>query len=150
MKLLDIPQVVLFDAIVEAIERFNQAGRNPFGPNVPVRGHRPLLLGLEGPGINIEVEFHAADRTPETQAFLRENRSFRSRHPVLYPMTRALVARQWHRVYAYDVARAEVVDVRLLANRAQDPELFVHHPNASAYPWLAAAKIAPEPLVFEG
>lgn len=150
MRLLDSAVVMAFDAIAEAIERFNAAGLNPFGPNVPVRGHSPLLLGLQGPGIDVEIEFHAADRTPETRAFLRENPSFRIRHPVLYPLTRALVARQWHRVYAYDVAHGEVVDVRLLVSRRQDPELFARHPGASAHPWLAALKAAPEPVVFEG
>jgi hypothetical protein len=149
METLDQANTVRFDTLAEAIERFNRAGLNPFGPNIPVHGHSPLLLCLRGPGIDVEFPFHAADRNAETQAFLHKTPGFRTRHSVLYPMTRALVARQWHRVYAYSVAQAEVVDVKLLVNRRQDPELFARYPAASAEPWLAALKAMREPVIVE-
>jgi hypothetical protein len=135
MNFLTQAKTVEFEAIVRAIEQFNQAGQNPFGPNVP--------------GIDIEFEFYPMDRTAGTQEFLKQNPSFRTRHPVLYPMTRALIQRQWHRVYAYNVEQAKVEAVKLLVSRKQDPDLFKQHPKASAYPWIFAVKESSEPIVLD-
>lgn len=94
MKLLPQAVSVEFERIVQAIERFNQAGLNPYGPNVPVGGHCPLLFKMEGPGIAVEFEFHPADRSAESAAFLASAPYFRTRRAVLHPMTRALIQRQ--------------------------------------------------------
>jgi hypothetical protein len=120
---------VEFEAIVQAIDRFNSAGLNPFGPNVPVQSHSPLLLKLEGPGTSFEFQFYPKDRTAAVKAALAATPSFRTRHPVLYPMTRALIQRQWDRVYAYNVETASVTDVKLLVSRRNDPDLFRAHPK---------------------
>lgn len=136
--------------MVQAIERFNAAGLNPFGPSVRPRGGAPLLLRLEGRGIDVEFELHSGERAPESVAFLRDNPGFRTRHSVLYPMTLAVKRQQWHRVYAYAVARYEVVGVRLLASSRQDPALIRQHTSVSADPWILAARGAMEPIAFIG
>ena len=38
------PVEVVFETVVNEIERFNQSGGNPFGPNVPVKWHAPLTV----------------------------------------------------------------------------------------------------------
>src|ERR1700757_4166517 len=96
--------MVSFDGMIQAIERFNGAGLNPFGPGVPVQTHDPLLFMMEfGQDIVVEIPFYTADRDASAAASLAEHPGFRTRHSVLYPMTRTLIQRQWHRVYAYDV-----------------------------------------------
>ena len=150
MKLLRHPKFVAFEAMAGAIERFNAAGRNPFGPILRPRGHAPLLLRLEGPGIDVEFELRPCDRLAGSVAFLRDNPGFLTRHPVLYPMTPAVVRQQWHRVYAYAVGQAEVVDVRLLATNRQDPALVRQHTGVSADPWLLTARQVMEPISFAG
>jgi hypothetical protein len=150
IKLLQNPASVSFDGMVDAIERFNRAGLNPFGPNVPVRTHAPLTLLMEfAPDISVEIAFYAADRGAAARAFLAKHPGFRTRHSVLYPMTRAMIQRQWHRVYAYDVIKGEVSEVKLLAGRQQDPELFMKYPNASAWPWKSALKGELEPISLD-
>lgn len=148
MRLLTKARTVHFANIVSAIERFNDAGLNPFGPNVPVGSHSPLLVKLEGPGMEVEFEVSPADRKAKTRVFLAVSPSFRTRHAVLYPMTRALVQRQWTRVYAYNVRQSRVTDVRLLVCKEQDPVLFERHPKASAQAWILALKNASEPLAL--
>lgn len=148
MKLLPTPHTVTLEGMIAAIERFNQAGKNPFGPNVPVKSHCPLLFLFEGEGFHIEFPFYDEDREEKTKAALREDQTFQTRHAVLYPMTRALIQRQWHRVYAYDVLEGEVTDVKLLVSKKQDPDLIAKHPKASAYPWIFDAKNAPEPAML--
>jgi len=148
--LLPSARTVEFEAIVRAIEQFNSAGLNPFGPSVPVQGHSPLLLHLEGPGTSFEFQFHPEDRAANVAASLASSPSFKTRHPVLYPMTRTIIRCQWHRVYAYDVETEAVIDVKLLVSRRKDPELFKTCPEASAYPWFFAMMASAEPLVFEG
>jgi hypothetical protein len=148
IRLLPSPVPVTFDEIIAAIDQFNRAGRNPFGPNVPVALHSPLLFHLEGPGIGVEFEFNAADRDAETLAFLQKQRGFQTRHAIIYPMTRAMIARQWHRVYAYDVTARTVVDVKLLVARKDDPGLFAKYPRPSAFPWIFALRDSKEPVAF--
>ena len=63
-------------------------------------------------------------------------------------MTRALIARQWHRVYAYDVTERAVVDVKLLVARKADPELFDKCLRPSAWPWIIAVRESKEPVAF--
>ena len=148
LRLLPTPVVVSFSSVITAIDAFNRSGRNQFGPNVPVKSHSPLLFKIEGPGIDIEFAFEAADRSPEAIAFLKQQPTFPTQHAVIYPMTRAMIARQWHRVYAYDVQRQEVVDVKLLVARKADPELFAAYPRPSAWPWIIAVRAGKEPLAF--
>jgi hypothetical protein len=148
IRLLPSPVPVTFDEIIAGIDRFNREGRNPFGPNVPVRSHSPLRFMLEGPGIGIEFEYLPSDRTPETVAFLQKQPGFETRHAVIYPMTRALIARQWHRVYAYDVTERAVVDVKLFVARKADPELFDKYLRPSAWPWIIAVRESKEPVAF--
>ena len=116
--LLATPVTVALDRLIDAIEKFNLGGQNPYGPNVPVMGHSPLLFSLAG--VNVEFPFYAVDRPAETNG----HPTIRTRHPVLYPMTRAMIMRQWHRVYAFDVLAGAVTGVKLLVGRRQDPELF--------------------------
>jgi hypothetical protein len=146
MRLLFSPVSVSFAGVIQAIDAFNKAGRNQFGPNVPVKSHSPLLFKIEG--INLEFEFYASHRSPEAGAFLKRHPTFLTRHVVIYPMTRALIARQWHRVYAFDVRRKEVVDVKLLVARTSDPELFLKFSRPSAWPWIMDARDTKEPLIF--
>lgn len=148
LRLLPEPATVCFQRVTEAIDAFNASGRNPFGPNVPVRSHSPLLFQIEGPGISIEFEFEAGDRSAEAVEFLKEYPSFLTRHAVIYPMTRALIARQWHRVYAFDVLSEMVVDVKLLVARKADPDLFARHLSPSAWPWIIAVRESREPVAF--
>jgi hypothetical protein len=150
IRLLQAPIMVSFEGMIKAIERFNGAGLNPFGPNVPVRTHSPLLFLMEfGQDIVVEVPFYSVDRDASAAAFLAEHPGFHTRHSVLYPMTRALIRRQWHRVYAYDVQRGDVTEVRLLVGRTQDAELFMKHPKASAWPWKLAVKEEKEPVSLD-
>ena len=142
-KLLATPVTVAIDRIIDAIEKFNLGGCNPYGPNVPVMGHSPLLFSLAG--ANVEFPFYAVDRPAETTG----HQTIRTRHPVLYPMTRTMIMRQWHRVYAFDVLAGAVTGVKLLVDRRQDPELFVRHPDVSAHPWVFAVKNSLEPVALD-
>jgi hypothetical protein len=51
-------------------------------------------------------------------------------------------------VYAYEVQSAEVIGVKLLVSRDQDPALFVQHRALSAYSWMYAVKISKEPVAL--
>ena len=87
MKSTILPQPVdvVFETVVNEIERFNRSGQNPYGPNVPVKSHAPLSLIIQGPGIDVDVPFYLEDRPEELRAFLRSNPAFRTRHAVIYP-----------------------------------------------------------------
>jgi len=65
-KLLATPVTVAIDRIIDAIEKFNLGGHNPYGPNVPVMGHSPLLFSLAG--ADVEFPFYAVDRPAENLA----------------------------------------------------------------------------------
>ena len=150
IRLLQAPIMVSFDGMINAIERFNDAGLNPFGPNIPVKTHSSLLFRMEfGPDVSVEISFYSADRDARELEFLTEHPGFRTRHSVLYPMTRALIQRQWHRVYAFDVQRGDVTEAKLLVGRKQDPELFMNYPKASAWPWVLAVKDEKEPVSLD-
>jgi hypothetical protein len=68
IKILNRPHTVAFGDIAEAIEVFNESNCNPFGPNIPVRDHSPLLLSLDEPGIKVEFPFYVFDRDAGTPA----------------------------------------------------------------------------------
>jgi hypothetical protein len=146
--ILEQPVDVVFENVVDEIERFNLSGQNPYGPNLPVKSHAPLTLIIQGPGIDVEFPFYPEDRPEELRAFLRSNPCFRTRHAVIYPMTRAMIARQWHRVYAFDVERKLVTGVRLLVTKQKDPELFLRYPDVSAWPWVYSVTRSREPLAW--
>jgi len=146
--ILQQPVEVLFETVVDEIERFNRSGQNPHGPNVPVKSHAPLTLIFQGPGIDVEFPFYPEDRPEELRAALISTPSFRTRHAVIYPMTRAMIARQWHRVYAFNVQRQLVIGVRLLVAKQKDPELFLQHPDVSAWPWVYSVTRSGEPLAW--
>ena len=146
--ILEQPVDVVFENVVDEIERFNLSGQNPYGPNLPVKSHAPLTLIIQGPGIDVEFPFYPEDRPEELRAFLRSNPCFRTRHAVIYPMTRAMIARQWHRVYAFDVERKLVTGVRLLVTKQKDPELFLRYPDVSAWPWVYSITKSGEPLAW--
>jgi hypothetical protein len=148
--LLEQPVDVVFETVVDEIERFNRSGQNPYGPNVPVKTHAPLTLIFQGPGIDVEFPFYPEDRPEELRAALIGTPSFRTRHAVIYPMTRAMIARQRHRVYALDVQRKMVTGVGLLVTRQKDPELFLQHPDVSAWPWVHSINKSGEPLAWGG
>jgi hypothetical protein len=148
MKLLATPKTVTLEGMIHAINAFNESRQNPFGPNVPVRSHCPLLFCFEGKGFKIEFPFYPEDRDEKVKALLQEDQAFQTRHAVLFPMTRAMIQRQWHRVYAYEVERDEVTDVKLLVSKKQDPGLFEKHPKASAYPWVFDSNNAAEPAML--
>src|ERR1022692_4565728 len=99
--ILPEPVDVVFETVVDEIERFNRAGQNPYGPNVPVKSHAPLTLIIQGSGIDVEFAFYAEDRSEDLRVALRTNPKFRTRHAVIYPATRVMISRQWHRVYAF-------------------------------------------------
>jgi hypothetical protein len=146
--ILPEPVDVVFETVVNQIERFNRPGQNPYGPNVPVKSHAPLTLILQGPGIDVEVPFYAEDRPEELRAALRSNAKFQTRHAVIYPQTRTMISRQWHRVYAFDVERKLVIGVKLLVTRTQDPELLQQHPEISAWPWVHSINKSGEALAW--
>ena len=146
--ILEQPVDVVFENVVDEIERFNLSGQNPHGPNVPVSSHAPLTFIMQGPGIDVEFPFYPEDRPEELRVFLRSNPFFRTRHAVIYPMTRAMIARQWHRVYAFDVERKLVTGVRLLVTKQKDPELFLRYPDVSAWPWVYSITKSGEPLAW--
>ncbi len=146
--ILQNPVEVEFETVVNEIKRFNQSGVNPFGPNVPVKWHATLRLIVQGPGIDVEFPFYPQDRSEEQRAWLSSNPAFRTRHAVIYPMTRAMVAKQWHRVYAFDVERKLVTGVKLLVTKEKDPELFRQYPDVSAWPWVYSIKKSNEVLAW--
>ncbi len=146
--ILQEPVEVVFETVVNEIERFNVSGQNPYGPNVPVKSHAPLTVIFQGPGIDVEFPFCPENRTEELQALLRSNPAFRTRHAVIYPMTRAMIAKQWHRVYAFDVARKVVTAVKLLVTKQKDPELFEKDPDVSAWPWVFSVTKSTEPMAW--
>jgi hypothetical protein len=139
---------VAFETVVNAIEQFNQSGQNPYGPNVPVKSHAPLTLIFQGPGIDVEVPFYPEDRPEELRTFLRSNPSFRTRHSVIYPMTRTMISKQWHRVYSFDVERKVVTGVKLLVTRTQAPDLLRDNPDISAWPWVLSINESGEALAW--
>ena len=150
IEILPEPVAVSFEGMVAAIERYNQAGRNPFGPNVPVRSHSPLLFVMEWPGcLDVQFPFYACDRDQRAVEFLAANPLFHTRHALVFPMTRALIARQWHRAYAFDVRRQDVTNCKLLVSRKHAPELFDKYPFAGAWPWVVAAKESAEPVSLD-
>jgi hypothetical protein len=65
-----------------------------------------------------------------------------------YPMTRTLIKREWHRVYAFDAERKVVTAVRLLVRKDQDPGLFLQNPEASAWPRVRSISKSGEPLAW--
>jgi hypothetical protein len=146
--ILEHPVDVVFETVVDEIERFNRSGQNAHGPNVPVKSHAPLTLLFQGPGIEVEFPFYLEDRPDELQAWLVSNPLFRTRHAVIYPMTRTMISKQWHRVYAFDVQRQLVIGVRLLVAKQKDPELFLQHPDVSAWPWVHSINKSGEPLAW--
>jgi hypothetical protein len=149
-EILQAPISVALEARIGAIERFNKEGTNPYGPHVPVRSHSPLLFLMEYPPcLDVEVPFYPHDRSAQDAAFMAGNPGFHTRHALIFPMTRALIARQWHRVYAFDVRQHGFIDVKLLVGRKLDPELFEKDPTASAWPWVRAAKRADEPVASD-
>jgi hypothetical protein len=146
--ILEEPIEVVFETVMEEIERFNQAGFNPFGPNVPVKSHAPLTLIFDGPGIDVEFPFYPEDRPDNLVALLNLTPIFRTRHAVIYPMTRTFISRQWHRVYAFDVERKFVTGVKLLVRKEQDPDLFFRFPDVSAWQWVNSVRKSVEPLAW--
>jgi len=148
--ILPNPVDVVFETVVNEIESFNRSGQNPYGPNVPVKANAPLTLIFEGPGIDVEFPFYPEDRPEALRTVLRSTPAFRTRHAVVYPMTRTLIKREWHRVYAFDAERKVVTAVRLLVRKDQDqdPGLFLQHPEASAWPWVRSISKSGEPLAW--
>jgi hypothetical protein len=147
--ILEHPVEVALETVVDEIERFNRSGKNPYGPNLPFKSHAPLTLIFQGPGIDVEFPLYPEDRSEELRAWLISNPRFRTRHGVIYPMTRAMIVRQWHRVYAFDVERKLVTGVRLLVTKQKDPELFLQHPDVSAWPWVHSINKSGEPLAWD-
>jgi hypothetical protein len=146
--ILEHPVDVVFETVANEIERFNLAGQNPYGPNVSIRSHAPLTLIFQGPGIDVEFPFYPEDRPEELRAALISTPSFQTRHAMIYPMTRAMISRQWHRVYAFDVQSKLVTEVRLLVTKQKDPDLFLDYPDVSAWPWVQSINKSVEPLAW--
>ena len=146
--ILEHPVEVIFETVVDEIERFNRSGENPFGPNVPVKSHAPLTLIFQGPGIDVEFPFYPENRPQDLRSVLRSTLGFKTRHAVIYPATRVMISRQWHRVYAFDVERTAVTGVKLLVTKTQDPELLRQHPEVSAWPWVHSINKSGEALAW--
>lgn len=147
----DRPQLVIIDDIIKAIMAFEMAKKNPHGPNVANLNHSPLILELRHGGPSqkatsqkwpidpsCEFPFLNKDRNPELQANLI-GAGLLTRHRVLYPMTKAYIQKQWHRVYAYNVEGKVITEVRLLVSETQDPT-YKERGYKSAHEWADAMR----------
>jgi hypothetical protein len=152
-------RVVLIEDIVQAIKEFEKEGKNPHGPNVANPDHSPVMLELRYGGppfkeegypfpIDPSEEFplNEEDRDPETARNL-QGAAIITKHKILYPLTKAYIKQQWHRVYAYDTEEKRVKEVRLLVSQKQDPS-YKAAGFKSAHQWTISLQEETTP-VFE-
>jgi len=142
--------------IVKAIREFEEANKNPHGPNEANPDHCPVMLELRYGGPPERIKGHSwpvdpaeefplrpEDRDEQTKRLLK-GAGLLTKHKVLYPMTKAYIKQQWHRVYQYDTASKTITDVRLLVSERQDPGYFQNF--KSAHGWTIALQKETEPV----
>lgn len=147
---------VTLDAIRQAIRRFELDKQNPHGMSKAIPGSQPVWLELrtghpstrKEDTYSIQLPLYTASCDDEQKALYSDGAGIQTRHAVLYPMTKAYVQRQWHRVYAYDVASGAVTEVRLLVAGSQDAAYAITG-YKSAHEWTRSVERCGE-LVFDG
>jgi hypothetical protein len=151
---------VKLEEIRQAIKAFEGAARNPFGMNKAIPGHQPVWLEIRtgnpapkktGPDWPESPAFQIPLFNPDCDTEQRElytHAGIMTTHTVIYPMTKAYVQKQWHRVYAYDVQTKEITEVRLLVSERQDPT-YKAAGHKSAHEWIMSVERCGVP-VFDG
>lgn len=157
-----MPIFVAFQDMFQAIETFEAAGLNPHGPNEAYEECGPLMFEIQDGApsapptpehpwptmslISFPWKDHAG-RSLLKDPFRRGG--FFTDRKTLYPITAARVKRQWHRVYAYDPARKDVVECRLLVDKKYNKPYFAEGWK-SAKQWTIAFEKEGQPLLSDG